>query len=75
MKTVEEAVLCHLIPKDRSITREQIKRAFEDRGSLLLIDGFDEAAKDNPLVDDIVERKLLTNATVVVASRPGFLTE
>jgi hypothetical protein len=41
--------------------------------SIFLIDGFDEAHRNNQLIDDLILEKVLSRTTVLIASRPGYL--
>ncbi|ELU10399.1 hypothetical protein CAPTEDRAFT_188021 [Capitella teleta] len=62
----------HLLPRDTRISVDSLSRALGDRSVLFIVDGYDEASTNNPLLDDLIQRKLAGQSTVLLTSRPNY---
>jgi hypothetical protein len=64
-----------VLPQDIRIPPRELKKILSSENTVLLVDGFDEAHSDNPLLRDVIQQNLLSESTVVVASRSGYLAD
>ncbi|ELU16668.1 hypothetical protein CAPTEDRAFT_192408 [Capitella teleta] len=74
-KDVASLIRAHLLPKDFRISVNAISSALRDRCVLFLVDGYDESYSDNPLLHDVIQRKVSVQSTILLTSRPNYLRE
>lgn len=74
-RDLHNVVLDHLLPEDSQLSVSTVVNALNDRYVLIVVDGYDEACTDNPLLHDLIQRKLASNSTVLLTSRPNYLRE
>ena len=71
--SVAEAIQEHLFPADNQPSIDALNRLMKSTPFVLIVDAFDEAAHQNFILNQIIEKKLLKHATVVITSRFNFL--
>jgi MoxR-like ATPase len=71
--SVEDVLLPELDPRDCETQRGVLKGILNGGRCLILVDAYDEAFNDNPLLRDIIEANESIHFTTLVTSRPGYL--
>ena len=64
-----------LLSKDSKLDEESLKEVLEENNVLYVIDAYDEAFQDNPLLEELIQGQICRNATVVLLSRPAYTTK
>ncbi|ELU01609.1 hypothetical protein CAPTEDRAFT_213912 [Capitella teleta] len=74
-QTIEAAIMTHLLSQDCDISSNSLKQVLKTSSVLLIVDAYDEAYKENVLLDQIIEKKRLRNSTLLLTSRKNFLRD
>ncbi|ELU12675.1 hypothetical protein CAPTEDRAFT_204216 [Capitella teleta] len=73
--TIADAIKSHLLPEDFDISSCRLTEVLKAKYVLFIVDGFDEACSENPLLEQLIERNILRHTNILLTSRRGFLQE
>jgi hypothetical protein len=72
--SLEDVILKSLLPEDTPLSFEKLRYLLQNEKILMLVDAFDEAKLDHPLLEKLITSKIHRTSSVVITSRPNYLT-
>jgi hypothetical protein len=74
--SIPETILKHLVPHHFGLSADDfddLKDLLLKKKTLFIIDSYDEAGSNNPLLDKLISSKIFARSTLVLTSRPAHL--
>ncbi|ELU17180.1 hypothetical protein CAPTEDRAFT_201063 [Capitella teleta] len=73
--SIPEVINSSLLAQDCQMSAEILKAMLQKHNIVFVVDAYDEACVENPLLNQLIEKRIMRNATVLVCSRPAHLKQ
>ncbi|ELT95341.1 hypothetical protein CAPTEDRAFT_208359 [Capitella teleta] len=71
--SIPDVIKSCLLARDSEISAETLDAILQTHKVVLVVDAYDEGNMENKLLYDVIERRVLKDATVILSCRPAFL--
>ncbi|ELT99654.1 hypothetical protein CAPTEDRAFT_213366 [Capitella teleta] len=71
--SIPDVIKSCLLARDSEISIETLKAILQKHKVVLVVDAYDEGCMENHLLNDVIEGRVLKDATLLLSSRPAFL--
>ncbi|ELT99699.1 hypothetical protein CAPTEDRAFT_217196 [Capitella teleta] len=71
--SIPDVIKSCLLARDSEISTETLEAILQKHNVIVLVDACDEGHVENQLLNDVIEGRVLKDATVLLSSRPAFL--